>query len=142
MLTRHEFLVENPIDRYTVSQRNKFKTNGDGSVGVYIQNESPGEDKEQNWCLRRRQVHADSAVVLAEGEAAVYPRRNVEDSSDQRGQLRAPTEACFDKSWPLPDIAMVKCKEKTHQTYSADSDHERHRVGAARMLPLPFLPDD
>jgi hypothetical protein len=43
------FFVPNPINRYTVSQRNKFKVNGDGSVDLYIQNESPGKDKEQNW---------------------------------------------------------------------------------------------
>jgi hypothetical protein len=43
------FFVPNPLNRYTVSQRNKFKTNPDGSVDLYIQNESPGRDKEQNW---------------------------------------------------------------------------------------------
>jgi hypothetical protein len=49
MYNEQQFLVPNPINRYTVSQRNKFKTNADGSVDVYIQNESPGKDKEQNW---------------------------------------------------------------------------------------------
>jgi hypothetical protein len=34
---------------YTLSKRSKFKTNADGSVDIYIQNESPGKDKEQNW---------------------------------------------------------------------------------------------
>ena len=43
------FFVENPLNRYTVSSRSKFKTNADGSVDVYIQNESPGKDKEANW---------------------------------------------------------------------------------------------
>ncbi len=43
------FFVPNPINRYTVSSRNKFKTNPDGSVDVYVQNESPGKDKEPNW---------------------------------------------------------------------------------------------
>ena len=43
------FFVPNPINRYTVSQRNKFKANADGSVDLYIQNESPGKDKESNW---------------------------------------------------------------------------------------------
>ena len=49
MYNEQQFLVPNPINRYTVSQRNKFRTNADGSVDVYIQNESPGKDKEQNW---------------------------------------------------------------------------------------------
>ncbi len=43
------FFVPNPINRYTVSQRNKFALNADGSVDLYIQNESPGKAKEQNW---------------------------------------------------------------------------------------------
>ena len=43
------FLVANPLNRYTLSQRNKFKTNADGSVDLYIQKESPGKDKESNW---------------------------------------------------------------------------------------------
>ena len=49
MYNEQQFLVPNPINRYTVSQRNKFRTNADGSVDVYIQNESPGKDNEQNW---------------------------------------------------------------------------------------------
>jgi hypothetical protein len=32
-----------------VSQRNKLKVNADGSVDLYVQNESPGKDKEENW---------------------------------------------------------------------------------------------
>ncbi len=43
------FFVPNSINRYTVSQRNKFALNADGSVDLYIQNESPGKGKEQNW---------------------------------------------------------------------------------------------
>jgi uncharacterized protein (TIGR03000 family) len=43
------FFAANPLDRYTISQRNKLKENADGSVTVYIQNESPGADKESNW---------------------------------------------------------------------------------------------
>ncbi|HQR45522.1 MAG TPA: DUF1254 domain-containing protein [Thermoanaerobaculia bacterium] len=43
------FFVPNPLNRYNVSQRNKFKTNPDGSVDIYIQSDSPGKDKEANW---------------------------------------------------------------------------------------------
>ena len=43
------FFVPNALNRYTLSQRNKFKTNKDGSVDLYIQQESPGKDKEGNW---------------------------------------------------------------------------------------------
>jgi hypothetical protein len=43
------FFVENPLNRYTLSARNKLKENADGSVTLYLQNESPGKDKESNW---------------------------------------------------------------------------------------------
>ena len=43
------FFVPNPLNRYTLSSRNKFKTNKDGSVNLFIQNTSPGKDKESNW---------------------------------------------------------------------------------------------
>ena len=49
MYDANYFFVPNPINRYTVSQRNKLKANADGSVDLYVQNESPGKDKEQNW---------------------------------------------------------------------------------------------
>jgi len=43
------FFAPNPIDRYELSQRNRFVTNPDGSVDFYIQAESPGKGKEANW---------------------------------------------------------------------------------------------
>ncbi|TDZ43616.1 DUF1254 domain-containing protein [Mycobacteroides franklinii] len=43
------FFVDNPLDRYTLSQRNTFTPNPDGSVDLYLQHESPGPDKEANW---------------------------------------------------------------------------------------------
>jgi hypothetical protein len=49
MYDKNYFFVPNPINRYTVSSRSKFKTNADGSVDIYVQNESPGKDKEANW---------------------------------------------------------------------------------------------
>jgi hypothetical protein len=43
------FFVPNPLKRYTLSQRNKFVTNADGSVDLYLQADSPGKAKEANW---------------------------------------------------------------------------------------------
>jgi hypothetical protein len=43
------FFVNNPLNRYTLSQRNKLQANPDGSVDLYIQHDSPGPDKEANW---------------------------------------------------------------------------------------------
>ena len=43
------FFVANPINRYSISPRQNLKTNPDGSIDIYIQNDSPGADKESNW---------------------------------------------------------------------------------------------
>jgi len=43
------FFVPNKLNRYTLSSRNQFKANADGSVDLYIQSESPGKDKVANW---------------------------------------------------------------------------------------------
>jgi hypothetical protein len=43
------FFVANPLNRYTLSQRNAFKYNKDGSLDLYLQSESPGKAKEPNW---------------------------------------------------------------------------------------------
>jgi len=43
------FFVDNPLNRYSISPRQKLKENADGSVNLYIQHKSPGQDKESNW---------------------------------------------------------------------------------------------
>lgn len=49
MYDSNYFFVTNPINRYSVSPRQHLKHNPDGSVDLYIQNSSPGADKEANW---------------------------------------------------------------------------------------------
>jgi hypothetical protein len=49
MYNAEYFFVTNPLNRYTLSSRSKFKPNKDGSVDLHIQHESPGKDKEANW---------------------------------------------------------------------------------------------
>ena len=49
MYDENYFFVANPLNRYSISARQKLKTNADGSVDLLIQHESPGADKEANW---------------------------------------------------------------------------------------------
>ena len=43
------FFIPNPLNRYTLSERNQLKTNADGSIDLYLQRENPGPEKESNW---------------------------------------------------------------------------------------------
>ncbi|HKQ76770.1 MAG TPA: DUF1254 domain-containing protein [Blastocatellia bacterium] len=49
MYNSKQFFAQNPINRYAIGDRDKLKFNDDGSLTIYIQHESPGEDKESNW---------------------------------------------------------------------------------------------
>jgi hypothetical protein len=46
-----QLLINNPINRYLINSPMlpDMKTNPDGSLSIYIQNKSPGVDKEANW---------------------------------------------------------------------------------------------
>jgi hypothetical protein len=41
--------VANSLNRFAVSSWMPFKTNADGSLELYFQNENPGKDNEANW---------------------------------------------------------------------------------------------
>jgi hypothetical protein len=44
------YLVENPIDRYSIGDRTPALGYGDdGSVTIYLQSQAPGSDRAANW---------------------------------------------------------------------------------------------
>jgi hypothetical protein len=49
MYDSHYFFVPNSLNRYALSQRDKFIINTNGSVDLYLQADSPGAAKELNW---------------------------------------------------------------------------------------------
>ncbi|MEW6187162.1 MAG: DUF1254 domain-containing protein [Thermodesulfobacteriota bacterium] len=46
---RDGFYVPNPLNRYALGDRDPLRYNADGSLDLYIQNPSPGADRESNW---------------------------------------------------------------------------------------------
>jgi len=49
MYNSKQFFIQNPINRYSIGDRDKLKFNDDGSLTINIQHESPGKEKESNW---------------------------------------------------------------------------------------------
>jgi hypothetical protein len=49
MYDKDGFQVANPINRFAIGDRDGLMYNADGSLDIFIQGESPGEQKEINW---------------------------------------------------------------------------------------------
>jgi hypothetical protein len=88
MYDQDGFLAANPIDRYSIgSLKGGIEPNPDGSVDLYLQNTSPGSDKESNW----------------------LPTPNPDQSAGFVVTLRFywPQQAILDNTWPYPSIQQL-----------------------------------
>ena len=79
------YLVENPLNRYSRGDRSNMKPNADGSLTIYIQNQSPGKDKESNWLPSPKTGPFKVAL-----------------------RLYSPKKQVLDKSWVPPAIVKIK----------------------------------
>lgn len=82
---KSQLLIENPINRYLINSPMlpDMKKNADGSLTLYIQNKSPGADKESNWLpapndtiylvLRLYWPKAEPPSILPPGEGTWQP---------------------------------------------------------------------
>lgn len=84
MYDEQYYLVPNPLGRYSLNSRNGLKYNQDGSLDLYIQNKSPGPDKESNW------------LAAPQGNFILMLR------------LYWPTPSLFDNSWQPPGVSRIK----------------------------------
>lgn len=78
-------LVDNPIRRYALGDRDKLMYNKDGSLDIYLQNANPGKAKESNWLPSPK-----------------------EGKMDVTFRLYWPKPAVLDGSWTPPPIRRVK----------------------------------
>jgi hypothetical protein len=76
------FQVANALDRFAIGDRDPLQFNGDGSLDLYLQQRSPGPDKERNW------------LPSAPGPLGVTMR------------LYAPKPAVLDGTWNPPAVSV------------------------------------
>jgi hypothetical protein len=80
MYDADHFFVENPLARYSLSARDKLKSNPDGSLDLYLQRHPPGADLESNW------------LPAAEGKFTLVLR------------FYWPNQSLLDGSWQIPPV--------------------------------------
>lgn len=78
------YTVPNPSNRYTLGDRSNLKPDADGSMDIYLQNESPGEGKESNW------------LPIPTQPFSLHAR------------LYSPRPTVIDSTWSMPAVVKVK----------------------------------
>jgi hypothetical protein len=81
---QNQHLVQNPINRYAIGDRDPLIFNTDGSLTIYVSHASPGPEKEANW------------LPAPESDFNLTMR------------LYWPEEAILNNTWPLPRLEKTK----------------------------------
>ena len=116
------FFVPNSLNRYTLSQRNKFITNADGSVILVPSGRLAGQSERSELAARAKsEVHSYDAAVLAERDNTVNYQRDMETARDQRSEV---AESKLDrggrKPSRLPFVRNRRYHPKDRQPVSKD----------------------
>ena len=80
------FLIHNPLDRYLINSAMlpELKKNADDSITLYLQNKSPGKEKESNW------------LPAPDGKMFVVMRLYIPDTQVVEGNWEAPAMVTSD----------------------------------------------
>lgn len=84
MYNSEDFLVENPINRFAIGDRDNLKFNDDGSLDIHIQHENPVLQKESNWLPAPDNVFS---LVL---------------------RIYWPKEQMLDGTWKIPPVVKIE----------------------------------
>jgi len=68
------YLVKNPINRYAIGDRDPLAYNADGTLDLYIQNQSPGKNLESNWLPSPKETFNVSVRIYWPSEAYLKDR--------------------------------------------------------------------
>ena len=79
-----DFLIDNPLKRYALGDRDPLVFNADGSLDLWIQAEAPGAERQANW------------LPVKSGQAFLLNAR-----------LYWPKQAALDGSWGMPAVERV-----------------------------------
>jgi hypothetical protein len=86
MYDKNYLFVQNPINRQSISARQNLKSNADGCVDLYVQNESPGADKESN----RLPAPVDKFILMMR---LYWPKES--------------SPSIIDGTWRIPEVKAV-----------------------------------
>jgi hypothetical protein len=85
MYNADEFLVDNPLNRYALRDRDPLNYNEDGSLDIYIQSNNPDGDKEANWLPSPKEGKFNLTLRL------YYPKQPI-----------------IDRTYDIPQVEKVK----------------------------------
>lgn len=102
------YQVPNAINRFAIGDRDPLRFNPDGSLDVYVQADSPGEEREANWLPSPRGARFDLTM-----------------------RIYLPTNELFDGTWVPPRVELVHARASRPSRAAYPSAQRRSLAGRA-----------